>query len=339
MLTEKSHFVDPLIHNNVPKTSQKFTTPQIEGYSTIPLEKAYAISSNQTIVNVTQWSISDGAISAFDSQGNFFTKDASTKIGRGDIITENHTQWVLPNNNVLQGAIGVNSTGMPFFGQISLDDTVKIGTLDHNTDTFTEWIVPNFTSISFINVDSSDNVFFFGAIDKTWYVARLVPSNNTFTFWCCLGNNLDTRDPDIDSSGKLFWLSGKQIIQFNPETKTKTSWPMLSENNFPAHSVDVDDNGIIYFMEEIPIQKYAIGKLDPNNQTIKEWIIPQIDDFGTRITADSSGNVFFGKNDLGRLNTSNNTVTIWSTPSITELEIDSSGTIFWSRNSLGGTIT
>jgi streptogramin lyase len=340
ILSEKTYTIQPTSTVIEPENIEKISYPGTEGYSTLPLEKAYAVSSNQNTINVTQWNIPEGRIMGFDSQGNFFTADFLNKVGRGDIITENHTQWVLPNNDQLDSTLVVGSNDAVFFNQFDLDSTWKIGTLNHTTNTFTEWTVPNDTRPRWIAIDSSNNVFFFSESQESF--GRLVPSTNTFTIWCCVSVNND-QDFEVDSSGNLLLVSTgtREIIQFTPSTKTITTWPTLSNSHIP-YDVTTDSSGIIYFTEIIPTNTLAIAKLNPNNNSIKEWSIPDVDDLSSpsQIIVDSSNNIFFYSGDFGRLVPSNNTVTFWNDPHPgTFLDIDSLDTIFWSSGRQGGTIT
>jgi len=290
---------------------------------------------------VTSWQITDGVIRGFDSQGNFFS-DSGFEIGRGDIVTENHTQWTLPNNDRLSGTFAVNSTGNVFFGQLALNGTYKIGTLDHNTSIFTEWSIPNLEDKPYLDIDSSDNLFFVPLDSGSIPISRFTPSTNTFTTWCCVSVS-NVWDFRVDQFDNIIIVSpdSKKIIQFNPTTKTITEWPTLSEFNRP-YQATVDSNGIIYFTESVPTSIFAIGKLDPDNQTIKEWLLP---DYGCcfggsfHIEVDSSNNVYFAAPSIGRLVPSTDIITIWGLSANGVFEIDSSDTIFWAGSGAGGTVT
>ena len=67
------------------------------------LTKAYAVSSSQNEVSITQWVLPSSSAS-FDPQGNIVTAGAN-KVGKLDTSTNVFTQWTLPGN------LGVNGGG------------------------------------------------------------------------------------------------------------------------------------------------------------------------------------------------------------------------------------
>jgi streptogramin lyase len=285
------------------------------------------------------WQIDSGTISAFDSEGNFFTREDSVKVGRGNIMTENHTQWTLPDLNLVRGITGVNSTGHVYFEQETFNGINKIGTLNHNTDVFTEWIIPNSTDPRSSIMDSSDRIYFSTSQEfdpPVVFLGRLDPSTDTFTIWLD-GPGGSFEIFGIDSSNHVFLFSNNKILEFNPENSTITEWPELTEREIL--SATVGSNGLIYFSQRVPINDSAITRLDTNSQTIKEWIIPN-DGGSDLIAVDSSDNVFFNMNGLSRLVPSTNTITTWDDIGIGNLlQINSFDTIFWSGGTVGGTVT
>jgi len=156
----KTYSIEPTTSQVLPENNESIST-SANGYFLLPFYQAFAVTSVQNTISITQWQVTSGNIRAFDSQGNFFTH-TSNKIGRGDISTDIHTQWTLPNNeSFFTDSMDVDSSGNVFFSQRGLSNEDKITKFDHNTNTFTEWILPSPERAILIKIDSADNVFFF----------------------------------------------------------------------------------------------------------------------------------------------------------------------------------
>lgn len=339
-LTEKNYSVKHTTIEVFPIEDSFQTNPSLGGYSVLPFYQAFAVSPGQNTISVTQFSVVDSGIRTFDSQGNFFTQSGGNKIGRGDIVSEIQTLWEIPNQNSIFGdSLDVDSSENVFFGIFDLQGNHQVAKLDHDTDTFTEWTIPGGMRPVILTIDPFDNVYWFS--DDADFLGRLDPSTNTITSWCCASTN-NVLDMFSDSVGNVYLVSTgtRDIIQFDPSSNTITIWPTLSDNNVPLRGT-VDSNGIIFFTERVPFNTFAVARLDPNAQTIKEWLIPELGRgfCDCEIAVDSAGSIFFG-DSLSRLVPSTNTVTSWGSPDVNSfLEVDSSDTIFWSRGSEGGTIT
>jgi len=337
--TEKKYSVEPKTIHVLPENNEPIST-SLNGYFVLPFYQAFAVTSVQNTITITQWQVTSGTIQAFDSQGNFFTRD-SNKIGRGDISTDTHTQWVLPNNNSFDGAtIDVDSSGFVYFSHHDPSGiNFFISKFDHNTDTFTTWLLPTGVRADFIVIDSTDNVYMFQRDQP--FLSRLEPSTNTITSWTGGAFN-NVGDVVVDSAGDIYIADTglRTIVQFEPSTNTVTTWPTLSNSNLP-YFVTVDSSGNIFFTETVPFNTFAIARLDPNAQMIKEWLIPELTSSSApgRIAVDSTGNIFFGQG-FNRLVPSTNTVTTWNSPSSGNFfEVNSADIIIWADGVRGGTIT
>lgn len=309
---------------------------------------AYAVTSTQSEITITQWNTGLNGPTTFDSAGNFYKTDFNM-VGHVDTSTNTLTTWTLPAGELTgSNTIGADSSGNVYFGQ----SNDKLGRLNTNTDVFTEWDISS--NARFVSVDSLGNVFF-SSSGSNVFVNKLEPSTNTITTWTDPGSSEVVHGNNeiiIDSSGNVYFSGSKFIFKLDTSTNIFTEWP-LTDPSLSFNGLAVDSSGNIFFVER-NIFDDRIARLVPATNTITEWTIPVVGSVGevadvttTQIEVDSTGNVFFSgdgissSSDFSRLVPSTNIFTVWnSVPHINNfLAADSLGTIRFGISGGAGTIT
>jgi streptogramin lyase len=215
----------------------------------------------------------------------------------------------------------------------------QIAFINIATNTKETWVLPNNEGVSGDNVnglrkmavDSAGNLYFEYNPDEQ--LVQLNPATNVFTEYNT-GRTLMIRIM-IDSLNNVFFDSntngiGQAIRKLDPSTNTETIWQLP----FAINNWDMDSSGNIYLTGD-----GIIGELNTNTNALTTWSDTVEDSY---VTFDSSGNIFISSPgnpylELGRLSTSDNTLTEWIIPTssegedISDIATDSAGSVFFTE--------
>ena len=318
---------------------------------------AYAVSSTQLTVTLTEWPIfafpvttrtlspnSPGPEGVFaDNLGNLFFA-VYGGIGKLTLSTNTMTIWALPAADLTHsppppGRVWVTSTGEVYFTEVSAN---QIGRLVPSTNVVTEWLRFTGTQTLDLFVDGSGNVFYTDP-DKG-YVGRLVPATNVMTEWKmpCSSCDAETTGISVDSSGNVFVgdALGNGISRLAPATNVLTNWIIPTSNalkpGFGTSQVFVAPSQDVYFTED---NGNKIGLLSPSTNVITEWPILTANSGSQAIAVDSSGNIFFTETSamkIGRFVPSTNIMTEWSVANldggiVSSIFVDASNNVFFNE--------
>jgi len=123
-------------HTDIKVSPDEISIPLSPSEFILPFfsKSAYAITSTQSVITITRWSMGIGDETTFDSAGNIFKADFD-KVAHVDVSTNTLTTWTLPpSQSVTSATIGADSSGNVYFGQ----SNTKLGRLNPTTDVFSE---------------------------------------------------------------------------------------------------------------------------------------------------------------------------------------------------------
>lgn len=192
-----------------------------------------------------------------------------------------------------------------------------------NSVEITEWQLVNFPSMRDIAAFGPSPSLIYWP-ENTDRIGRLDPATNTITYWNVLtpaGANAAPDRISIDPSGDIWWIetNDKSFARLNTSTDMISEWALedVPSNFFVARDIFADANNRIWLAENTG-STGLISMFNPANANHVRWsITPSSGNFIVAISASIPDSVEFlidGADQVGRLNPSSNTVTLWNIP-------------------------